>query len=478
MENMIFKSRMLISILLLICIGFVVAAISSFEIAKESRLKTLTEQELPLILDNAHSNIEKTLLKPQVIASMMANDSFLRNWIANGAKNIKQINVYLSHIKKEYSLFTVFVVLDSNHKYFNEHGILTSMSDTWETNNWYLNLKNSANESEANLAYNSDKRKTIFYINNKIKNAQNKLLGIVGVGLDINKVESILKNYSNEYGKDAYLLNEKGELLLPEKGSSYLAHEQGNTALKRLALQLRGGNKELFTYYTDGIEYLVAMRYIKSLNLILCIDMPVKKAIRHIRDSLIITGIVGCVLLCCILYLILKIINIYQSKLEAAAWYDQLTGLLNRRFFIEKYSKEDERHLRSQRDMMLLMADIDYFKEVNDRLGHVCGDAVLVRCAQILHDTMRLTDVVSRWGGEEFMLLLPETSLKESLKVAQRLKNLIENDAYLISLTKRNITISIGLHIFCPGESMDWHFEMVDKNLYKAKKAGRNCIIY
>jgi len=475
---MIFKSRMLISILVLISIGFIVSAISSVQIAKELRLKRLTEQDLPLILDNAHSNIEKTLLKPEVIASMMASNSFLISWVEGDTKNIKQIRNYLSGIKKKYNLFTVFVALENHHQYFFDHGLSIFKRPTWANDNWYLKIKNSNNESEANLAYNHKNDKMIFYINNKMKNSKNKLLGIVGIGLNINKIDNELKNYSNVYGKNVYLLNTKGELLSLEKTSQYLAHVRGNAQLKRLALQLREGHKKLFTYYSNGIEYLVGMRFIKSLNLILCIDIPVKKATQPMLDSLVITIILGCFLLCCILYLIFKMMNKYQAKLEAAAWYDQLTGLLNRLFFIEKYSKEDERHLRSQRDMMLLMADIDNFKEVNDRLGHVCGDAVLVRCAQILHDAMRLTDVVSRWGGEEFMLLLPETSLKEAINVAQRLKNLIENDSHLISLTKRKITISIGLHIFCPGETMDWHFEMVDKNLYKAKKAGRNCIVY
>lgn len=97
---MIFKSRMLISILVLISIGFIVSAISSVQIAKELRLKRLTEQDLPLILDNAHSNIEKTLLKPEVIASMMASNSFLISWVEGDTKNIKQIRNYLSGIKK------------------------------------------------------------------------------------------------------------------------------------------------------------------------------------------------------------------------------------------------------------------------------------------------------------------------------------------------------------------------------------------
>jgi len=102
---MIFKSRMLISILVLISIGFIVSAISSVQIAKELRLKRLTEQDLPLILDNAHSNIEKTLLKPEVIASMMASNSFLISWVEGDTKNIKQIRNYLSGIKKNTTYF-------------------------------------------------------------------------------------------------------------------------------------------------------------------------------------------------------------------------------------------------------------------------------------------------------------------------------------------------------------------------------------
>ena len=128
--------------------------------------------------------------------------------------------------------------------------------------------------------------------------------------------------------------------------------------------------------------------------------------------------------------------------------------------------------------MVLLMIDVDFFKQVNDSKGHQQGDRVLKQCAAILQDALRLTDTVARWGGEEFIVLLPDTDLSEAIKIAERLRLLVENDHLLNKLTGTGLTISAGLAVFDVTRGMDWHISMADKKLYKAKSSGRNCVIY
>ena len=177
------------------------------------------------------------------------------------------------------------------------------------------------------------------------------------------------------------------------------------------------------------------------------------------------------------MYLILKTVNSYQKKLEKIAWWDHLTGLFNRTSFTLQYQQEESRHKRNHSEMVLLMIDIDFFKHVNDSKGHLQGDKVLLQCANILQKTLRPCDIIARWGGEEFIVLLPETDKAEAVKTAERLRLLVQNNSQLNHLTGTGLTISIGLSVFDETQNMDWHISMADKQLYKAKDNGRNCVV-
>ena len=100
------------------------------------------------------------------------------------------------------------------------------------------------------------------------------------------------------------------------------------------------------------------------------------------------------------------------------------------------------------------------------------------RCAAILQSGLRLPDIIARWGGEEFIVLLPDITLVKAVSLAERLRELIANDAILHELTETGVTISVGVSPFDVTKTMDWHINLADKQLYKAKRNGRNCVIY
>ncbi len=165
-----------------------------------------------------------------------------------------------------------------------------------------------------------------------------------------------------------------------------------------------------------------------------------------------------------------------NEKLELLSNTDPLTELYNRRYFINILKNEFERSKRYNRALSLLMVDIDFFKSINDRCGHLTGDKVLTIVSKILITDLRKIDSCSRYGGDEFITMLPETDINGALSVANRyLSEMQELD--ISDICKGlNITLSIGI-VCLPEESiktMDEFLTCVDNALYKAKEAGRN----
>jgi diguanylate cyclase len=166
-----------------------------------------------------------------------------------------------------------------------------------------------------------------------------------------------------------------------------------------------------------------------------------------------------------------------QKELEAATHLvreDSLTGALNRRGLDEAYAAESARGERRNAPLSLSVLDVDDFKLLNDRLGHQAGDAALAHLARIVRTTLRPSDVVSRYGGEEFVILLPETPCAEAENVMTRVQRELTRRFFLHNNEKVLITFSAGVAERRPGESREALIERADRAMYAAKKSGKN----
>jgi diguanylate cyclase (GGDEF)-like protein len=166
-----------------------------------------------------------------------------------------------------------------------------------------------------------------------------------------------------------------------------------------------------------------------------------------------------------------------QDALEHLAITDSLTGIYNRRHFFDVSETEIARAQRYQRPLAIIMLDIDLFKSVNDRFGHLIGDQILRNVADRVQNELRVNDVLGRYGGEEFAILLPETSLVDSELVAERLRASVESRPFQSDRGHIDITISLGVTCLNGGRSVSVErlLDEADQALYAAKRAGRNC---
>ena len=239
------------------------------------------------------------------------------------------------------------------------------------------------------------------------------------------------------------------DINLPGVSGIELARRYAND--NNISIILFTGDEETYSYeqaiHEGAADFLIKPLRISELAL------RIKRALEHRRLKIEQAKLVG--------------------DLERLAVTDELTGLFNRRHLMERLDEEVRRADRYSRPLTLLMIDIDHFKHLNDHCGHAAGDEALTSLGKLLRADVRLSDQAFRYGGEEFVILLPELKLPESMLVAERLRNDIEA-ASLTGSPECNLTVSIGVAEHDGEESPDSLLHRVDQAMYRAKFSGRN----
>lgn len=178
----------------------------------------------------------------------------------------------------------------------------------------------------------------------------------------------------------------------------------------------------------------------------------------------------------------LKEINVYLAEAvelnTRLATTDDLTGLHTRRYFMEVLEQQKALSERDGSDFVICFADLDHFKHVNDGFGHHTGDIVLQKFSEILRNSIREIDYAARFGGEEFVLLLVNTDIEQSINVAERIREAIENYNFSDIAPALNVTTSIGIANFKMFNSLQETLMTADNRMYQAKELGRNKVIY
>ncbi len=236
--------------------------------------------------------------------------------------------------------------------------------------------------------------------------------------------------------------------------------------------QKNSTNKSGFYYYTSiGFAFVYFGLFILTFNQIYHYS---QQAIEISFKSL---SVVGYGLLAIGVSKWVNYNNERQQELSIQANTDELTNILNRRSFTRFIQYEFKKAQTRSQPFALIILDIDHFKNINDQYGHQVGDKILQSLAQIMQSSFRQADQVSRWGGEEFAILLPQTTLHNASTVAEKLRKTIESSVYKHKTQHIKYTISLGVSEFL---SSDDSFEAVikraDDALYQAKNEGRNCV--
>ncbi|MBP2022951.1 diguanylate cyclase (GGDEF)-like protein [Clostridium punense] len=166
-----------------------------------------------------------------------------------------------------------------------------------------------------------------------------------------------------------------------------------------------------------------------------------------------------------------------KSELELLSKTDSLTGIYNRYYIMKKIKEEVEEYSKSRKAFSIVMLDIDYFKTINDVYGHNCGDYILVELSNMVNSILREQDVFARWGGEEFLMLLPDTNHHQAAKLCERLREKVESYNFFYNGNKINTTITFGVAQYNERIGVNSTIKNADLSMYRGKHNGRNCVI-
>lgn len=470
------KPRLILGIALVLSLGFFTMAAVSYRVSREILRTAILAAELPLTIDHLYAEIRKELARPVFVASMMASDTFLRDWVLEGEREMGRVIRYLGEIQRRHGATISFFVSERSRKYYDPDGILKKIQEGTSRDRWYFRLRERPELFEINLDYDLAHRDDLtFFINHRVVDYDGHFLGATGVGFAVESLHGLMELYQTRYGRTIYFVDPQGTILLTARHSPLMGqdirHVEGLGSLTPSPLASPGGTYE---YRRNGANHLLNVRFLPELGWYLFVEKEEDGALLPLRRTLYLNFAVGTAVTLLVLLAVTWTLNRYQGRLELMATTDKLTGLTNRQAFDPLMARILAQSRREGTRLTALLVDIDNFKRINDRWGHLAGDETLRQMARQLRETLGPSALICRWGGEEFLILLPEEGLSSGVLRGEALRRAVEDHPVIFGNARIFLTVSVGVTPFQSEDSEEDLLSRVDRALYQAKDSGRN----
>lgn len=469
-------------------ITIIVVVATSFFTFKEIFARSTQKQQeaiMPLF-----SLITSEIIRPITVSQYMASDPFLLSYIQQDQIDDEVIFNYITSISKRFNTLS-FIAMEKHQLLIDSNKKVTPLNE--DKSEWYYRLKT---KSETEFTDIGDADNPHLFFDVKMLNEQNEFLGFIGLAVDLDHFASQFKNFKDDFGFEVYFIDENDHITLSSsqlmKTTSH--HRQNNiTNINDLAWyqnyqiakqndvnnMVKAGlqnnsDDSIFNFANDDL--IVSHIPLKELNWrVFIVAPPITKQSAYWQ--LFIQKLFIFLLVSLALYFIFALsISKLRTDLVKDSKTDYLTQLPNRSFIHWKYSQLNSEH----EHVSVVIADIDNFKSLNDTYGHLFGDDVLKVIAKELNKNLRNIDLVGRWGGEEFIFLLPDTNAEQAQEIVDRIRLNIARIPFTPSSTshKLNVTVSFGVS---DSELANVELEEIlinaDKALYSAKTNGRNQVV-
>ncbi|WP_415396938.1 diguanylate cyclase [Sulfurimonas sp. CS5] len=470
--------KIIIIITTLLLMLSVIISTANYMVSLKSTQIHLKTQSLPLSIDNIYTEIQKHLIEPYLVSSMMAHDTFLKDWLLHDEKSTHKIAKYLDSIKNKYEMLTAFLVSQKSKKYYTHNGFLEEIKKENPTNKWYFEFKDIPKSHEINLDFNENfTNSLIMFINFKIYDNNYNFIGVTGIGIEISYIDEMLRTFKKDYRLNVYFLDKNGNVVLTKQDKITPKHIDEMQELKAYKDKIIDKNTDIIEYEKNGEKYIVKTKYIPELDIYLIVEAKLNDFSKEAKEVFYIN--LGLSLSFTLIFsiIIMIILRNYHQKLERLADFDSLTQIPNRHNFDKQFKQFLALQKRDERPICLVFIDIDDFKTINDELGHQIGDDVLVQTAKILNNGIRKTDLIARWGGEEFVIAFIDTHINDAHSITQKIRESIEKDAILKKAIGYSLTASFGLTSCNKYDTIDTVISRADKAMYEAKQHGKNRVV-
>jgi diguanylate cyclase (GGDEF)-like protein len=474
------QRSLVLTLIALLGAGFLATSLLSYYASRASIRDSIVNTELPLTSDTVYSEIQKDLVRPILISSMMSRDTFMRDWVVNGEQDAEKMTRYLNEVMTHYGAYTAFFVSNTSLTYYHAKGVLKQVKSTEPRDAWYFRVRDMADPYEINVDPDlANKDNLTFFINYKVYDYNNRFIGAAGVGLTVDAVIKLIDKYQQRYQRSVYFVDNFGRLVLTgaEGGpqGAHIGQKLGDLDyMKDLVSQLPKPHSGSYEYSVQGQGHFLNVRFIPELNWYLFVDKREDGALSEIRQSLYLNLLICLFVTLIVLLLLNRVIKRYQGKIQAQATLDSLTELPNRRGFDLLAAQAMLEARREPKPLTAMLLDLDHFKALNDTYGHLAGDQVLIGFARDLESCLRHSDIVCRWGGEEFIVLLKDTDGETGLMIAEKIRQHVEQQRYAYDGKELQLTVSIGLTTLQVDETLHTLLSRADHAMYRAKQAGRN----
>jgi diguanylate cyclase (GGDEF)-like protein len=466
--------RLVPLVTVLLVAGFLATSLASYFVSRASVREGIVEGELPLTADNIYTEIQKDLLRPIFISSMMAHDTFLRDWVIGGEHDVAQIAKYLDEIKVKYDTISTFFVSDKTRTYYYSDGVLKRMSpDDWR-DVWFFRVRQMAEPYEINVDPDFANQDTMtIFINFRLLDYQGQFLGAVGVGQTVNSLRKQIDRYHDRFGRDVYFVDSSGKIVLAGAGARGATDIAAKPGLAALAPKILAGSDGSFQYRSGLHTVFLNTRFIPELGWHVFVEQDEAAATVGIWHTLLANLAICLVITSVVVLAVHAAIRAFQGRIHEMAITDKLTGLLNRHGFEARFAQALKESKRSQEAVSVVLFDIDRFKEINDHFGHVVGDSCLAEVAQAARTSAGDAAAMCRWGGDEFLVLFAGVGLAEAFKRAEKISDGVAARPFDHEGQPIKLTVSLGVAQQRPGEGADRLIARADAALYDAKSRGR-----
>ncbi len=472
------KTRAIFLFTLMLLTAFLIISWSSYEVARQSLNDEIEENTLPLTSDNVYSEIQQDLLKPIFISALMAHDTFVRDWVLVDREQDPAAMIrYLSEIDRRFDTIFSFFISDTTRRYYDPKRILETISEQEAKDRWYFQIKAMPDDKLYVIDARTDPEDHThldIFVNHKVRDYQGNFIGITGIGISIEKVKNLIEKYERRYNRTIYFIDKTGAVVL--HGNAFkrplnIRQQPGLGPLTTSILTVPGGG---YQYQYQGKRVLLNTRLIPELDWYLMVEQSSHPMERVLYITLLKNLGIGIGVSALFLLFLWLTIGGYQRRLEYMATTDKLTGIMNRQAFEYGFQRLRASSPHDGGPLSLAIVDIDRFKQINDRYGHGVGDRVIQHIAQLIGGSLRRSDRVCRWGGDEFLILLTGCDGDEALRRLDALSQLIGQAEITVGNAVMQVTVSCGVAQHRAKEPLDALIDRADLALYQAKQQGRN----